>query len=412
MLTLLYHWTLESMMIRSLLQIAIHTAMLLVSMPHPACAQPSDWCDMPSVPPRNGIIAFNDSNRGWLLSYRSVYPMHFGAIYRTDDGAQTWVLDQEVHLSSYGADGRLFCIAMADTLTGWIGGKTARTNHPDMPLLLKRGWLPGTVGVMWHRQDIQIPPENAIQSIWVFDANHLIVGTSRGLIAQSIDGGTTWIVLDSIVPATPIDNIHFTDENHGWLESRDALYRTIDGGKSWSLLDYGTPFSIQAIHFIGESGWIAGDAGRIRHTTNGGINWTDQWSTTGSKINDLHFFSEQHGLAVGGGVYDIKAEKTVDSARILQTWDGGSNWHQVQHPRDTVLTQLSMVDGKTGFVIGKDVLYRYCGDNITGVRGELATVPECEPLAYDFLGRAVDRIHRGPTLLYYPCTHTAKFVLR
>src|SRR4030095_15621853 len=70
---------------------------------------------------------------------------------------------------------------------------------------------------------------------------------------------------------------------------------------------------VQGLHFPQPtSGFAAGVGGRISHSTDAGITWTDQASGTSANLNDVFFASDAlRGIAVG------------DSGTILWTANGG-----------------------------------------------------------------------------------------
>jgi hypothetical protein len=94
----------------------------------------------------------------------------------------------------------------------------------------------------------------------------------------------------------------------------------------------------------------------------------------------------------------------------LHTWDGGDTWQQLAHPKDRILTQIFMMSADSGFVIGDDVLYRYCGKDVTGVIDNLDTTP-CEPLYYDMIGNLVEQSDNMMLIEYYPCTRKSRLIV-
>jgi photosystem II stability/assembly factor-like uncharacterized protein len=61
---------------------------------------------------------------------------------------------------------------------------------------------------------------------------------------------------------------------------------------NWSTLFYDQ--AIEAVHFPQvTSGFAVGWAGRILHSTDAGITWTNQTSGTSANINDVSFASDR-----------------------------------------------------------------------------------------------------------------------
>jgi len=75
------------------------------------------------------------------------------------------------------------------------------------------------------------------------------------------------------------------------------VLKTSNGGINWD-----TSFAdniLRDIQFLNpQTGWVCGDGGTLFKSTNGGVNWM-QWQTlTGSNL-DLHFINPDTGWLVG-----------------------------------------------------------------------------------------------------------------
>lgn len=68
--------------------------------------------------------------------------------------------------------------------------------------------------------------------------------------------------------------------------------------------------------FIGSIGYSAGNYGTILKSTNGGLNWFSQNSTTTEDLKSISFIQPNTGFAAGGSNTWI----------ILKTINGGTNW--------------------------------------------------------------------------------------
>ena len=91
-------------------------------------------------------------------------------------------------------------------------------------------------------------------------------------------------------------DVRFLDVNIGVVsgfvfDGRGAIARTTDGGTNWSTLFFDQP--IEGVDFpvtnTTNVGFAVGAGGRILHTTNMGIAWTDQTSGTSANLNDVSF---------------------------------------------------------------------------------------------------------------------------
>src|SRR6266404_305600 len=106
-----------------------------------------------------------------------------------------------------------------------------------------------------------------------------ILSTTFGLILLSLIGGVA-VAQD------------------GWSSSRHGL-----DGK-----DLNAVFFVDSRH-----GWIAGDAGFVSHTDDGGVSWAQQSVETSDAINDIYFRNKDSGFLLAGGL-------------IFKTVDGGLSW--------------------------------------------------------------------------------------
>jgi photosystem II stability/assembly factor-like uncharacterized protein len=140
----------------------------------------------------------------------------------------------------------------------------------------------------------------------------------QSLLGASTDGGASWAFQPFYFDQNEGGgtDVFFFDQNTGVVagtvfDGRGAIARTTDAGVSWSTLFFDQP--IPGMDFPQPtSGFAAGWGGRISHSTDTGITWTDQTSGTSANLNELSFASDAlRGIAVG------------DSGTILWTANGG-----------------------------------------------------------------------------------------
>ena len=86
----------------------------------------------------------------------------------------------------------------------------------------------------------------------------------------------------------------------------------------WQVLNSGTANNLNAVFFLNaDTGFVAGAAGTVLKTGNGGTNWTDISPVSAPDLNGIYFFNADTGLVVGS------------NGTILRTTDGGTNWTTV-----------------------------------------------------------------------------------
>lgn len=241
------------------------------------------------------------------------------------------------------------------------------------------------------------------------DQNGWVCGQD-GLIFHTQDGGETWRKQESGV-ALPIFALWFVNPTHGWAVSEQATYlRTTSGGESWEIgrieaslegVDEEATLALvdpalYDIHFIDEqTGWMAGEFGKIYHSTDGGVSWQEQQGSLLGQagIDDalnlptwfgINFLNANEGVTVGlegkmatttdGGktwnfttpqtstastdpLYDPFVRDgfgwiTGGSGRVLQLQNGEWRPTQLELPVVTWLRAIDFFDDKNGWIVG------------------------------------------------------------
>ena len=138
------------------------------------------------------------------------------------------------------------------------------------------------------------------------------------LFGASTDGGVSWDFHAFFFEQSEgtCTDVFFFNQNTGVVsgavfDGTGAIARTTDSGMNWSTLIFDQ--AIQGISFPQPtSGFAAGVGGRISHSTDAGISWTDQSSGTTVNLNDVSFASDAlRGIAFG------------DTGAIVWTANGG-----------------------------------------------------------------------------------------
>jgi photosystem II stability/assembly factor-like uncharacterized protein len=179
------------------------------------------------------------------------------------------------------------------------------------------------------------------------------------LLGNTTDGGANWNFQPFYFDGNEggCNDLFFFDPTSGLVsgtifDGRGALARTTDGGLNWSTTLYDQ--SIEGFAFpVASSGFAVGSTGRILHTTDSGVTWTDQTSGSSANLHDVSFASDAlRGIATGdGGV-------------ILRTTNGGQ-------PSDWPEQKVSSDDGATDDQFGWSVVF---AGNVAFVSAPNATV--------------------------------------
>jgi len=147
-----------------------------------------------------------------------------------------------------------------------------------------------------------------------------------------------------------IKDIHFVDEQWGWVLGECIAMRTEDGGRTWIAMDIlrgcSPYFKPNVVHFIDHSvGWIGGArswydwysfGAVIQRTTDGGETW--EWQRGfDQEVTDIQFVDADHGWANIGD-------------RLYRTTDGGVTWSDINGSGSCNLFQFYFIDNAEGWV--------------------------------------------------------------
>ena len=154
----------------------------------------------------------------------------------------------------------------------------------------------------------------------------------HGEVPITHDGGKTWTKQESSTEKT-LFAVSFIDKLHGWASGDESTYVWTDnGGESWNVerievsqvgLNRDMSLAVPDIIYYGiyfldaQHGWMVGEYGNIRNTTDGGATWgsqhgslLDELRAMGVRASDVmslaaffrvHFTDPMNGLIMGGG---------------------------------------------------------------------------------------------------------------
>lgn len=212
------------------------------------------------------------------------------------------------------------------------------------------GWACGSTGTILGTQNggttWGVQAQGAPATLYSAYFHSITSGIVIGMQAYAIttDGGNSWSPNMNSYSITSVD---FVSTTVGFAcGGSGTIYKTIDGGSTWSLLNSGITASLEDIHFISPTeGWASGYSGVILHTTDAGVNWTLQPNSLTSVVAAVKFFDDQNGWACGY------------SGVIYQTRDGGTTWtaHTSGYTGTTAyLRDLILISEVEGIAVGED----------------------------------------------------------
>jgi photosystem II stability/assembly factor-like uncharacterized protein/tetratricopeptide (TPR) repeat protein len=265
-----------------------------------------------------------------------------GVLLTTTDGGKTWaeIPKTEVPL--------LHRVRFFNAQHGWaVGCRSAM--YPSGIFLTNDGgkrWLPvpGNIAADWTAADFFNPNTGAI--------------VGRHATAGVVKEG----VVDPARPNVPelinLTRVQLVPPNFGWMVGDGGAVRfTSDGGTTWTHPPTALPaaasqFDFSALAARGPSCWIAGTPGaRVFHTADAGRTWDVCATGSNVPLRAMTFVDDQHGWAVG------------DLGTILATTDGGRTWQRqrsggaraaslmlLSEPNDVPLEWVANIAGSEGYL--------------------------------------------------------------
>jgi photosystem II stability/assembly factor-like uncharacterized protein len=184
---------------------------------------------------------------------------------------------------------------------------------------------------------------------------------------HAICSSDNWCWVNPLPQGNDVNDILYVDSNTAWaVGDYGTILSTLDGGTTWMAIDSGTDADLTAIHFIdGNNGWIAGSKGVLLHTTDGGENWSPQVFDSYSNLKDIQFLDEEVGWTVGYGSSNWfpcpQGLCYSQGEHIYKTTDGGISWRNLYHTstfNDYNPRQVVFVDANIGWVLAGNTIYK------------------------------------------------------
>jgi photosystem II stability/assembly factor-like uncharacterized protein len=208
---------------------------------------------------RKGLnnLHFIDAQHGWLTGLG-------GIIYHTDDAGASW------RRQDSGTDLDLQKLQFIDPLNGWAIGKKAQGDYPPKWKKVLIGTRNG--GKIWEilgtEKTFSLSSFSFVNSSegWGTDTDENIVHT--------VDGGRTWTV-QRVADKLLWTSTFFISDRQGWVCGDGILY-TDDGGRTWTSqmgrLQPKSPLIEDVLFTDSQHGW-AMKTQQLLYTMNGGQTW-------------------------------------------------------------------------------------------------------------------------------------------
>lgn len=312
-------------------------------------------------------VDFVDTQTGWVVGDTNT-------VRRTTDGGSTWTAQT--------ASGTFQGVSMGTDQTGWIVGNAGRivktSNGGDVWSTVSpspvtstlygasavdetHAWAVGAAGTVvatadgstWATQTV--PTTQTLNAVSFVDTQtgyavgNRNVAASEGTVLKTTDGGATWSALsvtyqDALGVTVPLNttmhSVSFRDAQTGWIagEAGLVLY-TDDGGATWTSQKSGS-LAIQYVCAADASrGHLVGSNGVMLRTHNDGLNWLGQQQGTTARINGSDWTGPSSKVVVGA------------AGVVMKTVDSGGSWaSSTLGPND--LYQVDFADSSTGWLVG------------------------------------------------------------
>ncbi|HAY33579.1 MAG TPA: YCF48-related protein [Ignavibacteria bacterium] len=259
-----------------------------------------------------GINWANNLNDAPFKPYSAIFPVDSNVIYavgffrtfiKSTNGGENWSIIENGNPS----EGDYYSLYFINQNTGWAG-----VNLGSGIVGIKKTTDGGNNFIFG--QTTGIP-----QDLYFKDSlNGLGVG-GLSYIYRTTDGGLNWSSY-SIVQNGDFYRVSFINGNTGFTSSTRAFYKTTNFGVSWDSIGRVSPLNIDvtSIEFCNENTGWAGTQSPVYKTTNGGRNWVQQFLT--GVVYSIYSFNDSLVWTCG------------NAGRIWHTSNGGiSNLHNISN---------------------------------------------------------------------------------
>jgi photosystem II stability/assembly factor-like uncharacterized protein len=262
---------------------------------------------------------------------------------------------------------------------------------------------------------LSTPVNTSLRGLCALDEQTVWLSGSNGTYMRTTDGGITW-KNGSIIDSIDFRDIHAFDKDRAIMISAGTpalIYKTTDGGINWSLKYKNEDKRIffDAFDFWDQSNGIAfSDAidGRffIITTIDGGETWSQLMSAPEASENEGGFAASGTNMVTFG---ENEIWLGTTTGRILHSFDRGISWSEEMSPLENIensaagIFSLAFSEDGNGIMVGGDFLKP---DDRTKnaavlVNNQWVLISDSQPLGYRsgvaFIGGSSILIATGPT---------------
>lgn len=174
------------------------------------------------------------------------------------------------------------------------------------------------------------PSNKTLHSVQFISATTGFACGDTSVILQTTNAGVLWANINGGIAANiNMTDIYFVDINTGYCTGgigslSGKIYKTTNSGLNWVQQFDTTGIGLRAVFFINAStGWAAGSNGVVKYTNNGGASWSSR-NINISTLTDIRAVSPDTVYAAGFG----------SAGAIAKSTNGGINWSFTSVPND------------------------------------------------------------------------------
>jgi photosystem II stability/assembly factor-like uncharacterized protein len=210
-------------------------------------------------------------------------------------------------------------------------------------------------GVNWTTSNVGTT-NTLYDSKWINASTGYLCGSS-GCFRYTTNFGANWTGTNP--PTTATMNrvvVNGTDVYTAGFDAGMNMYKTTDNGATWTTIPYSasgqfTSFNVYAFDMVGSTMLVAGTYGLMNKSTNSGTNW--QTATSHSTVANM---VDIYAASGNGRVIAIGTDLGANDCIVYST-NGGNSWNNSGMISNTNMSDLSMRNSNTGYVVGRFGLF-------------------------------------------------------
>lgn len=193
-----------------------------------------------------------------------------------------------------------------------------------------------------------IPTTNDLFSI-TFPSESIGYTVGEGIVLKSTNGGNTWETLNIPYELNASwRSVHFINDTVGFVTGLNGFMKTNNGGMTWDGNETIQNYFTSTYFNTPNSGFLTSDDNNIYSTSDGGENWiSDELVTGNSGLTDVYFINEDTGYCIGYQELDWD----VYNGKIFKTENGGISWLEVATTSNK-LNEIRFFNQNLGIAVG------------------------------------------------------------